>query len=67
MVISQFLLSVATEGFTRACDTHNVNRAMLKEMCGEIIKFDNNTVTPFSTKQQIVYHYIAIKLQQQNL
>lgn len=67
MVISQFLISVATDGFTRACDKHNINRTMLKEMCGEIIKDNPNTVTPFSTKQQIVYHYIAIKLKQNNL
>lgn len=67
MNISQFLISVATVGFTRACDEHKINRTMLKEMCGEIVKENPHTVTPFSTKQQIVYHYIAIKLKQQNL
>lgn len=67
MLVSQFLNIVAIKGFTRACEIYNINRTMLKKMCEEIIEKNPNLITPFSTKQQIVYHYLSIKLEKENL
>lgn len=62
MDVAQFLESVAENGFTKACDIFEISRTRLKEMCDYILKNSDHTLTPYNTKQQIVYYYLSVKL-----
>ena len=62
MDIAHFLETVAEHGFTRACDIFKISRNTLKEMCDYILKNSEHQITPYTTKQQIVYFFISVKL-----
>lgn len=62
MDIAHFLETVAEHGFTRACDIFKITRNGQKEMCDYILKNSDHQITPYTTKQQIVYYYISVKL-----
>lgn len=67
MEISDFLEDVAIIGFTKACSKHNINRTKIKELSFVVLDKDPTALTMFSTKQEVVYKYIAIKLKEVNL
>lgn len=62
MDIAQFLETVAENGFTRACEIFKISRSTLKEMCDYILKNSDHQITPYTTKQQILYYFISVKL-----
>lgn len=66
MVISDFLELVVRHGFTKACTIQKISREEMKEMTIQVAKAYAD-INSFSTKQQIVYSYIALKLKQNNL
>ena len=57
--ISDLLANIAEHGFTKGCANVGVKGAELKRMCEILIARGFIGLTPFSTKQQILYHYIA--------
>lgn len=65
MDVAQFLETVAEHGFTRACEIFEITRNRQKEMCDFILKNSNHTITPYTTKQQMVYYYLSVKLKLQ--
>lgn len=65
--ITKFLQSVALHGFTKACEIHSITRKVEKQLYFEVYDYDNTLITPYCTKQQIIYLYIAMKLKQHNL
>lgn len=65
MDVAQFLETVAEHGFTRACDIFEISRNRQKDMCDYILKNSTHTITPYTTKQQLVYYYCSVKLKKQ--
>lgn len=62
MDVAQFLATVAEKGFTEACDIFDIGRTRLKDMCDYIIKNSDIQLTPYQTRQQIVYFYCSVKI-----
>lgn len=62
MDIPQFLEDVATHGFTRACALHEISRNRQKEMCDYIIENSEFKITPYTTKQQIIYYFLSLQI-----
>lgn len=65
MDVAQFLQCVAENGFTRACETFEIGRNKMKDMCDYILNNSDITLTPYQTKQQIVYYYCSVKIRNQ--
>jgi hypothetical protein len=59
--VSSFLESVAIHGFTKACTLHKISRQKEKDMCDYIVENSTYTITPYTTKQQIIYYYLALQ------
>lgn len=64
MDVAQFLESVAENGFTKACEIFEIGRTKMKDMCDYILKNSEHTLTPYMTKQQVVYLYCSVKIKQ---